>query len=240
MKTIKLCLIALCITVLGYAQAQTKSSVTLEQFAAKLKEAAGNAQILDARSNEEFVQNHIQGAVNADAKAAHYQEFIDGLDKSKPTFVYSIANGRSSVLSAQLRAKGFDKVYELPGGLSNWVGSGYPIVSNTKKGVSLTQAQYNDLNNSSAYVLIDFGSRYCGACKKLIPVLDSLKANTSFRAKIISIEQYDNTTLARDLKVNILPTVILYKQGTEVWRKSGQSTTFEIDAAVKLAMAGGL
>jgi len=232
MKKLKSFLLAVIVTATGVVHAQTaKPLLSLEAFAAKLNHAK-NAQILDARSAEEFVQNHIKGAVNVDAKAADYQQQLDALSKDKPTFVYSIANGRSKVLSNELRAKGFKNVEELPGGLANWIGSGYPIISTTKKGVSLTKAQFTELTGSSQLVLVDFGSRYCGACKKLVPVLDSLKAKTGFTPKIISIEVYDNTALAKELKVNVLPTLVLYQNKKEVWKKQGFSSVAQVEAVV--------
>ena len=87
-------------------------------------------------------------------------------------------------------------------------------------------------------MLVDFGSKYCGACKKLVPVLDSLKANSAFTPKVISIEVYDNTNLAKELKVNVLPTLVLYKNGKDVWKKQGFSSTAQIIATTELAKNG--
>lgn len=237
MKNLKVALLTLLVIFTREIKAQSPALLSLEAFTAKLKQAK-EPQILDARSAEEFAQNHIKGAVNVDAKAADYQQKLDGLDKGKPTFVYSIANGRSTVLSRELRAKGFKDVEELPGGLANWIGSGYPIISTTKKGVSLSKAQFDELAASSQLVLVDFGSKYCGACKKLVPVLDSLKANLAFTPKVISIEVYDNTNLAKELKVNVLPTLVLYKNGKEVWKKQGFSSTAQVIATTELAKNG--
>src|SRR4051812_25106799 len=112
MKKLKSFLLAVIVAATGVAnvQAQTdKPLLSLEAFAAKLKQSK-DAQILDARSGEEFTQNYIKGAINVDAKAADYQQRLNALSKDKPTFVYSIANGRSKVLSNELRAKGFKDV----------------------------------------------------------------------------------------------------------------------------------
>ncbi|MDN3548590.1 thioredoxin domain-containing protein [Mucilaginibacter aquaedulcis] len=234
MKNLKIVLLALLIVFTGEVKAQSPALLSLEAFATKLKQAK-EPQILDARSAEEFAQNHIKGAINIDAKATDYQQKLDSLDKNKATFVYSIANGRSTVLSRELRSNGFKDVEELPGGLANWIGSGYPIISTTKKGVSLSKAQFSELTASSQLVLVDFGSRYCGACKKLVPVLDSLKANSAYTPKVISIEVYDNTNLAKELKVNVLPTLVLYKNGVEVWKKQGFSSTEQITTATLAA-----
>lgn len=234
MKNLKIVLLALLVVFTGEVKAQSPALLSLEAFATKLKQTK-EPQILDARSAEEFAQNHIKGAINIDAKATDYQQKLDSLDKNKATFVYSIANGRGTVLSRELRSNGFKDVEELPGGLANWIGSGYPITSTTKKGVSLSKVQFSELTASSQLVLIDFGSRYCGACKKLVPVLDSLKANSAYTPKVISIEVYDNTNLAKELKVNVLPTLVLYKNGVEVWKKQGFSSTEQITTATLAA-----
>lgn len=102
----------------------------------------------------------------------------------------------------------------------------------------MSKAQFNELTASSQLVLVDFGSKYCGACKKLVPVLDSLKAKSAFIPKVISIEVYDNTNLAKELKVNVLPTLVLYKNGKEVWKKQGFSSTAQVIATTELAKNG--
>jgi len=220
----------------GLIKAQQPSSVTnavspsLEVLATKSK--AADAQILDARTSEEFAQNHLAGAINIDPASASHEKDIAALSKNKPTFVYSIANGRSVALARELREKGFKEVIVLPGGIANWIGSGYPIVNNAKKGISLSFAQFQTLTASSDFVLVDFGSKYCGACKKLIPVLDTLEKKAGFSAKIVRIEAYDQTALLKELKINQLPTLVLYHHKKQIWKKAGQSTSAEIEAVV--------
>jgi rhodanese-related sulfurtransferase len=210
--------------------AEGQLPVSLSEFVIKAK--SPDAQIIDARTPEEFAQNHLKGAINVNAAASGYQKDLDKLSKDKPTLIYSIANGRSVSIAKELRTKGFKEVVVLPGGISNWIGSGYAFINNTKKGVALNTEQFNTLTASSDLVLVDFGSKFCGACKRLIPVLDSLENQKSFGAKIVKLEAYDNTELLKSLKVNQLPTLVLYKNGKEVWKKPGQSTTVEVAKAV--------
>ena len=231
MKKVKYIILGLLVAAPVSTKAQTTANLTFEQVVAKLK-AAPDAQILDARSNEEFLQNHIKDAISADAQAADFDQTISALLKNKPTFIYAIANNRSSILAKQLRQKGFTQVYEIPGGLSNWIGSGNPIVSVDKKRVPLTKTQYVGLTNSSPLVIVDFASRFCGACKKLAPVLDSLKTTAGFTPKIVTVEDYDNPQLARELNIHVLPTLVLYQNNKEVWRHSGFISTVQIQQVV--------
>ncbi|WP_242695885.1 thioredoxin domain-containing protein [Desertivirga brevis] len=226
-------LILLALLAVAGANAQTSSQelpLTLSEVAIKAK--SDGAQIIDARTPEEFSQNHLKGAVNINAAISGYEKDLEKLSKEKSTIVYSIANGRSVSLAKELRQKGFKEVLVLPGGISNWIGAGYPIVNNTKKGVAINSDQFNTLTASSDLVLVDFGSKYCGACRKLVPVLDSLEKQQGFAARVLKIEAYDNTELLKNLKVSQLPTLVLYKNGKEVWKKPGQSTTSEIGKVV--------
>lgn len=210
--------------------AKSEPVLTLQEAAFKVK--SPGAQIIDVRTPEEFSQNHLSGAVNINAVTAGYEKELAKLSKEKTTVVYSIANGRSVSFAKELKAKGFKDVVVLPGGISNWIGSGYPIVNNSKKGASLSLAQFNTLTSSSGLVLVDFGSKYCGSCRRLVPVLDSLEKQQGFAAKIVRIEAYDNTGLLKELKVNRLPTLVLYKNNKEVWKNAGQSSTAQIGKVI--------
>lgn len=190
-----------------------------------------DVQILDARSNEEFLQHHIPGAISADTGAAGYKSLLNSLSKDKSTFIYAIGAARSTIVANELRKNGFKKVYVVAGGLSSWIGAGYPVTT-TKRAATLNQKQYAALSGSAPLVLIDFASKYCGTCKKLIPTLDSLKADKGFKPKIITIEEYDSPVLARQLKIEVLPTLILYQNNKEVWRKSGLSSTVQLQQVV--------
>src|SRR5690606_14160228 len=137
-----------------------------------------------ARSAEEYRQNHIKGAINVDTEES-FLRIVAGLDKNRPVFVYSIGNGRSGRLARQLDEKGFAQVYEVPGGLSKWIGEGKPVVSTVGEG--LTPDEYKKLVASGEWVLIDVTSRYCGGCKKLDPILESFEKEVSGRVKVIKI-----------------------------------------------------
>ncbi|TSJ38820.1 sulfurtransferase [Mucilaginibacter corticis] len=230
MKAVKINLLALLVVASGVVKAQTivvkPGELSVKEVAAQIN-TQKNPQILDARSNEEYAQHHIPGAVSADANAPGHEAVFNSLSKDEPTYIYAIGAARSTIVANELRKEGFKKVYVVAGGLSSWVGSGYPVTT-TKQANTLSKNQYAALSGSSPLVLIDFASRYCPTCKKLIPTLDSLKADKSFKPKIITIEEYDNPVLAHQLGIYVLPTLILYKDNKEVWRKSGLSSARQI------------
>lgn len=207
-----------------FAQSAGGSTLTLTQFQDKLR-AASDPQILDVRSPQEFAENHLKGAINFYVPDdEEFAKAVSKLDKNKPAFVYSINNGRSTTVSNKLVAAGFKEVYALPGGLAHWIGAGNPIESGA--GTGLTKADFDKLIPVEEVVLVDVGSKHCGGCRKLAPVVDEISHEQG--VKVIKIELYDNRQLAKELDIEAVPTLILYKGKTPIWRKSGAMTKNEI------------
>lgn len=217
----------------GFAQkAPKRELLSFEAFEAKLKTAGKDAQILDARLPEEYVQNHLDGAVSFNiADKADFDKQSARLSKDKPVFIYSIGNGRSGILAEDLRKAGFKDVTEIPGGLSKWIGLGRPVISTVGKGLSVDE--YTASLKSDKLVLVDFGSRYCPGCKRLDPTIDSIKTEQASNVKVIKIEAYENKSLVKELGVIGLPTLKLYRNNQLIWEKKGGATKAEIEKAMK-------
>lgn len=206
-------------TVAGFSQNKSSNTVSLDVFYSKIQ-SEKKPQIIDARGPEEFTLNHINGAVNFNLESKDYAAQVAKLDKSKPVFTYSIGAGRSVWLADDLLKKGFKEAYSLEGGIANWIGNGKPFYANSKS--KLTLAEYKKIIAENKDVLVDIGSIYCGACKKVKPVLETIKAQYGSNLKIVEIDLEDSPQVIADLKtVKVFPTLILYKDGKIVFKKEG-------------------
>lgn len=206
-------------TVAGFSQNKSSNTVSLDVFYSKIQ-SEKKPQIIDARGPEEFALNHINGAVNFNLESKDYAAQVAKLDKSKPVFTYSIGAGRSVWLADDLLKKGFKEAYSLEGGIANWIGNGKPFYANSKS--KLTLAEYKKIIAENKDVLVDIGSIYCGACKKVKPVLETIKAQYGSNLKIVEIDLEDSPQVIADLKtVKVFPTLILYKDGKIVFKKEG-------------------
>ncbi|MDH4402748.1 MAG: rhodanese-like domain-containing protein [Flavobacterium sp.] len=88
----------------------------------QLKEDA-NAVILDVRTEDEFNEGIIPGAINIDIyKGQGFIYSIEELDKSKNYYVYCRSGGRSGQACSIMRELGFENAYNLLGGIMNWEG----------------------------------------------------------------------------------------------------------------------
>lgn len=83
-------------------------------------------QLVDVRTIEEFNEHYIKGAENI-VYDANFEQKLILLEKDKPVIVYC-RSGRRSAISADIMEKqGFTDIYELEGGIIQWMNEGNPI-----------------------------------------------------------------------------------------------------------------
>ena len=82
-----------------------------------------NAVIIDVRTEEEFSEGFIPGALNIGIyKGQGFVYLIEELDKSKNYYVYCKAGGRSAQACSIMNQLGFESAFNLVGGIMKWQG----------------------------------------------------------------------------------------------------------------------
>ncbi len=89
---------------------------------------------------------------------------------------------------------------------------------------------YSQAITSTPTVLVEFYASWCPHCQKMMPVVAQVKQLLEGTADVYQFDIDENNSLANQEKVESIPTFIVYKNGKEVWRHSG-----EIDGNVLLA-----
>lgn len=192
--------------------------VTPKDFAEKIK-TTENAQILDVRTPEEFESNHIDNAVNVNWNGDDFEAKVAAYDKSKPVFVYCLSGGRSKKAAAKLNELGFTTIYELEGGIMKWNAEGFSKPSTANAGMTIDD--FNNLLKTDKKVLVDFYAEWCGPCKQMEPYLLKMQKEMADKVVIIRIDVDKNETLATQMKIEQLPTMILYENKAEKWKNIG-------------------
>ncbi len=89
-------------------------------------------------------------------------------------------------------------------------------------------ANFSDIINADKPVLVDFFATWCGPCQMLAPVLKQVKDQLGEQITILKIDVDKNQQLASQYQVRGVPTMLLFKNGKQLWRQSGVLSKEEI------------
>lgn len=70
-------------------------------------------------------------------------------------------------------------------------------------------------------VLVDFFANWCGHCQKLLPILDEVAAAMDGKICVMKVNVDENRDLSQKYDIKGLPTMILFKDGSELDRLIG-------------------
>jgi thioredoxin len=186
-------------------------------FSKKIKETP-NPQILDVRTPEEFVSEHIDNAENVNWLSDDFVANTAKYEKTKPIYVYCKSGGRSQKAVAKLTELGFTSIYELEGGILKWNAAG--LSKPTLETIGMSTLEYAELLKSDKKVLINFYAEWCAPCKKMGPYIQKMQKDLS-EVTIIRLDADKNKTLITALKISELPTLLLYENKEIKWKHTG-------------------
>lgn len=83
------------------------------------------------------------------------------------------------------------------------------------------KSSFSKIIDSDTPVLIDFYADWCGPCKMLAPILKQVKDEMGEAIKIVKIDVDKNQSIASKYNVRGVPTMLLFKNGKQLWRQSG-------------------
>ncbi len=81
---------------------------------------------------------------------------------------------------------------------------------------------YDQMTRSAGVVLVEFYATWCGHCRRMAPVVEQIKEMLTGKAEIVQLDIDQNQEAADAENVTGTPTFILYKDGRQVWRDSGE------------------
>lgn len=102
----------------------------------------------------------------------------------------------------------------------------------TVEEVMVRERTFQEVIASEKPVLVDFFAEWCGPCKMMSPILSELKSLLGERATVIKVDVDRNPGAAEAYGVRGVPTLVLFKNGQPVWRRSGVMSAVQLQNAI--------
>ena len=82
-------------------------------------------------------------------------------------------------------------------------------------------------------ILVNFVTTWCGTCSLIKPMLLELAEKYEDRLDIEEVNLDNNPTLTTHFQIKIMPTIVLFIEGKEIWRHFGVIGAEEIHETLK-------
>ena len=127
MKKVISAIFASALILTGCSSTPSATDLDAAGFAGKIVET--DVVTLDVRTAAEFMEGHINGAINIDVEGNTFDTEIANLDQSKSYAVYCHSGRRSQIAVDKMAKSGFKTLFNLENGVADWSARGWPLVT---------------------------------------------------------------------------------------------------------------
>jgi len=193
---------------------------------------SGKGIILDVRTPEEIATGNIPNASIINFYDEDFVGKINLMNKDKEIYVYCRSGGRSAKAADLLVKNGFNKVYNLDGGITAWQSAGLPVTEATVTAdpniKQMTVEEFKSVLKTDLPVLVDFHTQWCAPCRQMAPIVDKLEKEFTGKAVILRVDVDKSKAVGKAYDVQGVPVFMLFKNGTSTWKHTGIITEEEL------------
>lgn len=92
---------------------------------------------------------------------------------------------------------------------------------------------YDKVRTSDKLVVVDFFATWCGPCKMLTPIFESISEEMNDRVDFAKIDIDRSLEVAQQHRIASVPTIVIFKNGKEVQRIEGFIPKEQIKSRIK-------
>ena len=193
------------------------------EFEKLIKDSTGT--LLDVRTLGEFKNGHVADAGQLNYYALDFRRKLLLLSKDQPIYLYCNTGYRSQRAAEILVKNGYKEVYNLEHGILEWNLKNLPVLvepdAKPDTENKMEPDEFNALINSEKLVFVDFYAPWCAPCRKMMPMMDSLKTEYKDKVTIVKINVDASKKLMKELSIVSVPYLVLYHKGIILYSKYG-------------------
>jgi thioredoxin 1 len=94
-----------------------------------------------------------------------------------------------------------------------------------------------DVLNADRPVLLDFWAEWCGPCKMIAPILDSLADEYKDRLRVVKLNIDENPQTPPKYNIRGIPTLLLFRDGAVAAQQVGAVSKSQLESFIKAHVA---
>ena len=103
--------------------------------------------------------------------------------------------------------------------------------------IDINQEQFQQMIQRDKPVLVDFWAPWCGYCRRIGPAYEKVAEEYGDRLAVVKINIDEEGTLAEEARVEVIPTLILYRDGKAVDSIVNPGSKAAIDQFIQEALS---